>query len=50
VKTRFLKKCKKTFSLYRYGEGFTTTPEVTWDDVGSLTEVREVGGLYKLNP
>ena len=22
-------------------EGFTTTPEVTWDDVGSLTEVRE---------
>ena len=22
-------------------EGFTTTPEVTWEDVGSLTEVRE---------
>lgn len=22
-------------------EGFTTTPNVTWDDVGSLTEVRE---------
>ena len=22
-------------------EGFTTTPEVTWDDVGSLSEVRE---------
>ena len=22
-------------------EGFTTTPNVTWDDVGSLTEIRE---------
>jgi ribosome biogenesis ATPase len=27
-------------------EGFTTTPEVTWEDVGSLTEVRGRGGQY----
>lgn len=24
-------------------EGFTTTPDVTWEDVGSLDEVREGG-------